>query len=119
MAQIRIEESRAERLLSERLRGQGLAPADANAFAAKLVQALLGATPRSNFVGKSWRIISPHPTPEMLRDIEENMTSWARGERSWGDAAEHLWEMVYEHGLDVTEDVNAILHKLAPPPSRG
>ena len=103
MAQIRIDEARALRIIAQRLRDHGVAPAEANSLAATVTKGLIAATPELNPTNKPWRMIPPHPTPEMIDDIEARMLEWRRMTAPWSNSAQHLWDAVYNHGTDLPE----------------
>jgi hypothetical protein len=105
MADIRIDQNTAERLIARILRDNKLSAADSNRLAAEICTGLRAAMPSPTRPGlQGWRMIPEHiphddDRERFLQDI-----------RYQGFAAEMhnalvLWKIVYQYGRPVPDDV--------------
>ena len=95
MAEIRIDASKAERLIAQMLRDQGMPQADAGAMAASICRRLAVAMPASPSPDQC-RIIPREPPDADDFAIAVAMKLNERKDELW--KASELWQLVYNQG---------------------
>lgn len=104
MADILIDEDKAQRIIARHMRENGMLPEKANQTATRICSNLAAAmTTPSKPLLQGWRIINsqpPHNDDKYRSDVRKHIASDADGH-----FARELWQVVWDHGIDLPADI--------------
>lgn len=104
MPEIRTDQDKASRLISQRLRESAkMSPADANTMAEVIVTALTSSMTRAKKPGLTdWRMVPRLPPKDAVAEIMSALKKYEIGPE-W--SAERLWHAVWTRGRELPADV--------------
>lgn len=104
MAEILIEDDRAQRIIARILRENGFVPDSANTVANGICDNLRAAMYTPSKMGlQGWRIINSHPPfrdEPFYQDVKAHIAA-----DSDGNFARELWRIVWNYGRDLPPDI--------------